>query len=101
MHTALVLADWPVHMLPNAGLDSEWLRLLERARGVRQSFPGIGELHPGAWTVPLRDQTRGGPRALAALCRALDGDQGQEGWGYRVLVLEREPDWLTAPSQRG
>lgn len=99
MRMALVLADWPMDMLPNPGLDQEWTSVLARVRSACEADPELAArvevIHAGVWQVRLDD----GMRSLAALCRAVDGDQKQS-WGYRVLLFPDKPDWLTAGSQR-
>lgn len=99
MRYALLIADWPTHLLPNPGLDSEWQDLLARVREARLSAPlasvALDECGQGCWLIPLDD----GLRSLWAMCRAVDGPHGRT-WGYRVLLFEQKPQWLVArPSQ--
>lgn len=96
MRTALLLVDWPTHLLPNSGLDQEWSALLERVRAVRVSNPEIAEIHAGAWQIPLGE----GVRPLVAMCQAVDGDRGSS-WGCRLLFFPDLPAWITSKSERG
>jgi hypothetical protein len=98
MKFALLLADWPMHLLPNPGLDAEWQALQKRVQGVLESkppiAPGIKEIHAGAWLIPVD----GGLRALNAMCQAVDGQEEQMSWGYRVLFFEEKPEWIKSPA---
>jgi hypothetical protein len=95
MKWALLLAEWPMKTMPDAGLVLEWNDLLERVQEVRKLNPKIEEIHAGAWQIPLNE----GLRQLTAMCRAVDGVQGSS-WGHRVLFFEEIPPWIFSRSER-
>jgi hypothetical protein len=95
MHSALLIATWPVPPLPDPGLEQEWAALLARVRAVKNAHAGVEELLPGAWQVPVDADTR----PLVAMCRAVDGDPGKSR-GYRLLFFPVKPGWLVSPAQQ-
>jgi hypothetical protein len=94
MHSALLIATWPAPPLPDPGLEQEWAALLARVRAVKGLHPGVEELLPGVWQIPVETDTR----PLVAACRAVDGNAGVSR-GYRLLFFPVEPRWLVSPPQ--
>ena len=57
MHSALLIATWPVPPLPDPALEQEWAALLARVRAVKNAHAGVEELLPGAWQVTVLLET--------------------------------------------